>query len=268
MNSMDLEFTQNEDWIENRTLIWKPIEKNLSTDFSEKEILDVAQYFYTGKPGESYILDDSGKFEYFPLQGKEAWDYILSNIVRKSSVFEDLVKGTLQNRSNEKLFPHMAPYELERWDYFLGETFNAVVKSRVPVGKDKEIVEVSLNPVEVFGDVAAMIMTSLDVGSGGEYPKFFARKNYFFSLLPFLTDECFDKPRSRSKEYRASGLLNYIFQHVVDYKPDREFEDAGLVRKKFLEELEVEMDARLDTLCTKLQEVWCEVKSKKYSENK
>ncbi len=268
MNSLDLTFTKDPIWIKKREAIWNSWSPGLEREMNLKRLNVYKKYFFTGILEEGDELYDSAIFECHPLQSEEAWDYIFSNIVRKSSVFEDLVKGTLQNRSNEKLFPHMAPYELERWDYFLGETFNAVVKSRVPVGKDKGIVEVSLNPVEVFGDVAAMIMTSLDVGSGGECPKFFTRKSYFFSLLPYLTDECFDKPRRRSKEYRASGLLNYIFEHVVESKPEVEFEDVGCVRERFLEDLEREMDERKNTLCPKLQEVWAEVKLKKYSKNK
>ena len=46
--------------------------------------------------------------------------------------------------------PHIAPYELMLWDYFLTETFEPEVKSRVPVGRKKEIVSITLDPLEVY----------------------------------------------------------------------------------------------------------------------
>ena len=266
MNSIDLSFTKDPDWIENRTLIWKPIEKNLSTDFSDKEILDVAQYFYTGNPGDSYLLDDSGKFEYFPLQGRDAWDYILSNIVRKSSVFEDLVKGTLQDRSNEKLFPHMAPYELERWDYFFGDEFEPVLKSRVPVGENQEVSEVELDPVKVFCLISSGIMGAIERGSGGDNPKWFERSSYYWSLFPMLKD-CFFEAERRSPEAKSIRYISRLFAttHIHDQKIP--YVDSNGARSDFIKEMEEEVEGMYSSLCSGIQKLWDEAKSQKKLEN-
>ena len=57
--------------------------------------------------------------------------YILEEKLRSSASFEQILFDNFRDYSME---PHKAPYELMRWDYFLTETFEPEVKSRVPVG--------------------------------------------------------------------------------------------------------------------------------------
>lgn len=266
MNSIDLSFTKDPVWIENRTLIWKPIEKNLSTDFSEKEILDVAQYFYTGNPGESYLLDDSGKFEYFPLQGRDAWDYILSNIVPKSSVFEDLVKGTLQDRSNEKFFPHMAPYELERWDYFFGDEFEPVVKSRVPVGNEQKLVSLNLDLCDVFCRMSPLYLGFLERGKGGDDPKWIKRSKYYWSMFPYLKNDFFNADEG-TDEADSIYFVRRLFSCIVNIKIKKPYEDPNRTRTKFISEMEEEVEGMYSSLCSGIQKLWDEAKSQKKLEN-
>ncbi|KZZ50187.1 hypothetical protein A3759_17205 [Thalassolituus sp. HI0120] len=266
MNSLDLTFTKDPIWIKEREAIWKSWSPGLEREMNLKSLNVYKKYFFTGLLEEGDELYDSAIFECHPLQSEEAWDYILSNIVRKSSVFEDLVKGTLQDRSNEKLFPHMAPYELERWDYFFDEVFNTVVKSRVPVGENQEVSEVELDPVKVFCLISSGIMGAIERGSGGDNPKWFERSSYYWSLFPMLKD-CFFEAERRSPEAKSIRYISRLFAttHIHDQKIP--YVDSNGARSDFLKEMEEEVEGMYSSLCSGIQKLWDEAKSQKKLEN-
>ena len=266
MNSLDLTFTKDPIWIKKREAIWKSWSPGLEREMNLKSLNVYKKYFFTGLLEEGDELYDSAIFECHPLQSEEAWDYILSNIVRKSSVFEDLVKGTLQDRSNEKLFPHMAPYELERWDYFFGDEFEPVLKSHVSVGNEQELVSLNLDLCDVFCRMSPLYLGFLERGKGGDDPKWIKRSKYYWSMFPYLKNDFFNADEG-TDEADSIYFVRRLFSCIVNIKIKKPYEDPNRTRTKFIKEMEEEVEEMYSSLCSGIQKLWDESKSQKKLEN-
>lgn len=254
--SIDLSFTKDPEWIKQREVLWEPRGKDLKSNFSKKEIADIKQYFMTGIVGNTY-QEDAGKLGYFPVQSPEGWDYVLENMIGKPEFFRSSINQTFQDRS-DVLF--MAPYELAKWDYFLGETFESTITSRVPIAGEKVTLE--LDPHDVFCRIAPGITGFLQKGSGGDWPKWIQRADYFWSLWPLITDDCFDAEED-SKMADSVYFANRLMEQTVNLKIRKQYDDPNQTRPKFLKMMEEKLDELYPQLCPKLQALWDETKAKK-----
>jgi hypothetical protein len=89
------------------------------------------------------------------------------------------------------------------WDYFAGKEFNPIVVSRVPVGKNGEIVSFNVD----FEEIASRFIRYLDAWIVGEWssnPKWKQRINYFLSFLSKIPDEHF-KERDSDGDFSTRG---------------------------------------------------------------
>ncbi|WP_062270022.1 hypothetical protein [Endozoicomonas arenosclerae] len=259
---LDLSFTKDQTWKNEREELWKLIERDLKETFRRNELKDLKHYFFSGESIDTYKNEDSGKLVYFPLQTKEAWDFILKEVIIRSSEFKNLV---LQNFRDDSGEPHIAPYELALWDYFLTETFEDKVTSRVPVGSQKVIVTVDLDPFEVFSITHHHINLFLFRGRGRDWPKWLERPDYYWSLWRQISDECFEHNDRDEPDNKASSayFIEKILSQLVEFKPERDFPDPNQTRPKFLALLAEKMDEMYDDLCPRLQQLWDETKAAK-----
>jgi hypothetical protein len=259
--SIDLSFTQNIEWIKERELHWKSIGKGLKGDFKKQEIADIKKFFMSGEEGASYQMSDGAFFVYYPLQSPEGWDYILRSKVKDQSEFRHLFNETLQDRSSVEFFPYMAPYELARWDYFLGETFEPTITSRVPIAGEKVTLE--LDPYDVFYRIGVRIWEYVEDGFYNGDSKWLQRINYFWSLWPHVSDDAFSSEQSNESMTDAIKIINYLLPHIVEFKPYTVFDDPNQTRPKFLKMMEEKLDELYPQLCPKLQVLWNQTKAKK-----
>lgn len=254
--TIDLSFTRDSEWIKERERLWEPRGKSLSSDFTPQQVADIKQYFMTGTPGDSY-KEDAGKLGYFPLQTPEGWDYVLEHVFQESKSFEDSVRLAYQDRSD---VAHLAPQELERWDYFFSEEFEPVIRSRVPVGKEQKVIELDLDPYDIFCRISAGVMGFIEKGKGGEWPKWIEKQSYYWSLFPYISDSSFNEedntPEGDSVYYVRRLLKNY---HRINVK--KPYEDPNKTRPKFLKMMEEKMDEMYSQLCPKVQQLWDEAKA-------
>jgi hypothetical protein len=260
--NIDLSFTQDEKWIEERELHWLPVAKFLKGNFRKIEIANIKKYFMAGLTTETYT-NDSGKFSYFPLQTPVGWDYVLQNKIEQQSEFRNLFNETLQDRSNIDLFPDMAPYELARWDYFLGDTFEATITSRVPIAGKR--VSLELDPYDVFCRVAPGFTGFLEYDNrSGEWPKWIQRSDYFWSLWPVFRDADFNSDsRTIAKAIR---FITRMFKFISG-ESSYEFDDPNKTRPKFLKIMEEKLDELYPQLCPRLQLLWDRAKAKRSAIN-
>lgn len=256
--TIDLSFTKESEWIKQREEHWKPILKNLKGNYTKKEIADIKQFFMTGIVGKTDD-EDSEKFSYFPLQSFEGWGYVLQHEIKNQAEFRELFNETLQDRSNTDFFPYMAPYELARWDYFLGETFEPTITSRVSIAGEKVVLD--LDPYDVFCRISPGFTGFLEYdNASGEWPKWVQRADYFWSLWPVFIDEDFSsESREVTKSVRfISRLLKFVSGEKV-----YEYDDPNQTRPKFLKIMEEKLDELYPQLCPKLQMLWDQTKAKK-----
>ena len=255
--SIDLGFTKDPEWIKQREVLWEPRGKDLKSNFSKKEIADIKQYFMTGIVGNTY-QEDAGKLGYFPVQSPEGWDFVLENMIGEPEFFRSSINQTFQDRS-DVLF--MAPYELAKWDYFLGETFESTITSRVPIAGEKVTLE--LDPHDVFCRYSTGVIDFIKRWDGGDLPKHIQRIGYYWSLWPYITDACFSEENSRSSSAKTIARIGVIFSQIIEFKPRVEFDDPNQTRPKFLKMMEEKLDELYPQLCPKLQALWDETKAKK-----
>lgn len=256
--SIDLSFTKDPEWIKQRDISWETWARDFKGDFNKKEIADMKQYFMTGIVGDSYG-DDSGKLHYFPLQTPEGWDYVFQNIITNNeSSFKYELNLVFQEGDSASF---LTPYELAKWDYFLGETFEPTITSRVPIAGEKVVLE--LDPFDVFCRIAPGITGFLERGDSGDWPKWIQRADYFWSLWLFVTDDCFDEEDDFTTKGDAAHYTRRLINSIICIDKDQEYDDPNQTRPKFLKIMEEKLDELYPQLCPKLQALWDETKAKK-----
>ena len=253
---VDLSFVKNPEWIAERKKCWQPIEEGLSDTFRKKEIEVIKHYFFTGELLDGFDIGDGALLGYFPLATPDGWDYVFQNLVNDPGSYERELY--LFIGPNERVFTD--EQQLAMWDYFLGEEYTPVVKSRVPVGASAEFVEFELSYLRVAGDILAAIATWLRMGSYGPEPKWVARKKYFYSLLACMPENCLTSPEPNSDEGRVNFLLCFIMECALNYKPKKRVKDPHKNREKFLEEFRGKLEAD-STMPDCLKAKWAEVKA-------
>ena len=257
--SIDLGFTKDPEWIKQREVLWELWREEIKSLSTKKELNEYRHYFMTGEELPNVDMSDEALFDSFPLQEADGWDYVLQHLANNFDDFKRLFTETLHDRSDHKLFPHRAPYELARWDYFLGETFEPTITSRVPIAGEKVTLE--LDPHDVFCRIAPGFTGFLEYDNASvEWPKWIQRADYFWSLWPVFSDEdFFSESRTVAKSLRfISRLLKFISGEKV-----YEFDDPNQTRPKFLKMMEEKLDELYPQLCPKLQALWDETKAKK-----
>ncbi|MEH6470447.1 MAG: hypothetical protein V7752_04285 [Halopseudomonas sp.] len=258
---IDLSFTQDPQWIAQREELWAPVEKRLKKENRKKELLDIKQYFMTGVEGQVKKVSDHGKIRFFPLQNPKGWDYVIANQLKDPKSFKFIVDLIFQGSSEE-----FEPFDtVEKWDYFLDPVFEPILTSRVPMGRDGEKLTLELDPLETFCRVAQPLDDALRLGDGGDKPRWLLRSAYFFSLLPYITDECFAALERGEVDNVSSCafFLNSIVPQIADYQPEEEFEADKEIRLQFLADFAAKLDELYPQLCPRLQQLWDDTKAEK-----
>ena len=70
------------DWIADRDLLWTPIQRNLSDEFTKVELAVAKEIFFTGNfdlsiPDHKNFFDQTGdawEFDFYPIQTKSFWE--------------------------------------------------------------------------------------------------------------------------------------------------------------------------------------------------
>jgi len=256
---VDLIFTQDPEWQEAREKQWKPIEKDLKTDFSKKDLEPIKFYFMTGLLPEGKALSDGALLHYFPLKTPEGWDFVLENLASSSDFLKDAITANFHDLtdygfSEEELLSH--------WDYFLGDSFKPQYKPRVPVDGHTNI-RIGLSAVECFNHISATVWAFLTGGVGDEKTIVIQKTDYFYSLWPEIKNEDFESDDDYSIESNCIFIINSYFKQIVDFSPRVEFDDPNQTRPKFLKMMEEKLDELYPQLCPKLQALWDETKAKK-----
>lgn len=258
--SIDLSFTKDPEWVKQREVLWELWREEIKSLSTKKELNEYRHYFMTGEELPNVDISDEALFDSFPLQKSDGLNYVLQHLAKNPDDFQRLFTETLQDRSDHKLFPHRAPYELARWDYFLGETFEPTITSRVPIAGEKVVLE--LDPYDVFCRIAPGFTGFLQKGSGGDWPKWIQRADYFWSLWPLITDDCFSAEED-SKMADSVYFANRLMEQTVKLKVRKQYDDPNQTRPKFLKMMEEKLDELYPQLCPKLQVLWNETKAKK-----
>jgi hypothetical protein len=262
--NIDLSFTKDPEWMEQREVLWELWREEIKSLSNKKELDEYRHYFMTGEALPNVDMSDEALFNSFPLQKTDGWDYVLQHLAKNRDDFKRLFTETLQDRSSHKLFPHRAPYELARWDYFLGETFVPTIISRVPIASEKVTLE--LDPYDVFCRIAPSFTGFLQKGSGGDWPKWIQRADYFWSLWPLITNACFSAEED-SKMADSVYFATKLMEQIIKLKIRKEYDDPNQTRPKFLKMMEAKLDELYPQLCPKLQLLWDQAKAKKSAIN-
>jgi hypothetical protein len=125
--SINLEFTKNPQWIQNREYIWEQLKLGYSSELTRKQRETLHQYFLTGAAPEN--LEDINQFAYidlFPLQTREGLFYCFKEF------FDPMLGGVRSDWQNYiwMLYANKR-YDLDResavtlFELFCGERFSS-----------------------------------------------------------------------------------------------------------------------------------------------
>lgn len=259
MAEIDLSFTSDPQWISEREKVWDVWHIGLEKEMNADQLAKYKHYFFSGEVLDGAYISDEGLFESFPLQNEAGWNYVLSYLMKDASEFNYLIKETFQDRSDEEIFPHRAPNELARWEYFLVDSFELLVKSKVPI-RQAGICEIELDPYDTFCRISTGILGFLERGKGGDWPKWVRKQDYYWSIFPYIDDTCFSAKEFTDKS-DAAYFLKRLFDNFVSLKIKTDYIDQNNTRPKFFKMMEEKMDGMYSQLCPKVQQLWDEAKA-------
>jgi hypothetical protein len=259
MNNL-LDITTNSDWIAAREKLWKPIGDDFKKDFRKKEIEKIHHYFMTGVLDSDYELTDVAKFSWFPIQTPAGWDYVLQYLIKEKKSFEKIFYFSLGDLSNRAM---NEAEQLDLWDYFLGDSFQPTITSRVGVGKEGKPVVISVNHENVASEFN-LNLGSWIKGYYGNNPKWKNRFNYFLTMLPHMISLEFTHLADDGEfDLRVEYLIENIFRSICN-PPYGEYEpldgNALLVRQDFITDAIKKID--LVEMPPAMKKVWLQTKSK------
>ena len=215
----DLSITKDPEWVKKREEQWKVVSQSLKENLRKKQLEVIHHYFLTGeiKEGES-IKSEGAKFDWFPIQTPESWDYLFQYVIKTPQEFEDRFYFQFEDLSGRGL---TFEEELSMWDYFAGSEFKPVITSRVPVGNDNKIVSFEVVIEKVLAKFNLRIRFLI---SGKEKipKKWKININYLLTLLKEFKDEsCFSiKDNDGDFLSQSAYLVGAIFNRVCNPKYD------------------------------------------------
>lgn len=250
MNELDIGFINDPEWKKERDSLWGPIEQSLKTDLRKIQLTALKRYYFTGELSEHYKISDSALLYYFPLYTSAGWDYVFQYLVKDPSAFEYDFYYSIHDRS--RLMPSMKE-QLQYFDYFHPVIYQPNIRSRVPIGADGKIVEIQVDKLKLFCFLASQLITFVE---RNESALCYYRRDYFFSMLPFISPE-----ESHGENTRTYTFLRRFMRQACNYSPKVEFTDPDKKPQKFLKEFAGKLDT-LD-LDSSVKELWNEVKQEK-----
>lgn len=255
--TIDLSFTRDPLWREERERQWRTIGRSLSTDLDKRAVEEVGYYFLNGEFLDGGSFDGPACFTWFPLQTNEGWDYVLQHIVKQQEVFEEKFYRSLDSLETHAISPET---ELAMWDYFHPKEFQSKVRSRVPVGRDGTHVEIEVNPYLFLSRIVTGFDGYISFASYGEWPKWCQRQDYFFSALPYFSFDTDKKYKKRDLAFRCFRKFHLFFATL--YWPERwaELEDPKRHREGFFAQFRERIEAMAD-LPESIAELWEKAKT-------
>lgn len=250
---IDLSFTQDQAWIEQRMQRWLPIRKSLSDTFRKKELDQLEKYALAGEMPDRK-LEDSTLLLYFPLQSPEGWNYVFQNMITKPESFEDAFYERALRDHHQGLIT--LEQELELWDYFVGEKYEPIIRSRVPLKPTGQIAELRLDAYRVASIILNMLVRYCRYAEFGNYPKWLVKIDYLYSLLGILNEApILDQKRVEKTNKMMTSLLNM----AVDFQCEEKADDPEQHREKFLKSF-AEKVGEISNLPAPLRQIWEERK--------
>ncbi|WNZ54639.1 hypothetical protein QT397_17315 [Microbulbifer sp. MKSA007] len=171
----DLEFTKDPQWISQRLERWKPIEAFLKEDNRRERVLKIKNAFLSGVCEDFELARSGSMVLYFPLQEAEGWDFAFMDERVKSEAFKRFFYSSLASDYEEFFWDQES--RLRFFDYFHSKDFRLLIKSRVPIGREQKVVELDVDPYDLFDRMCGCIGSYLRKG----YPTLLMeRLDYFF----------------------------------------------------------------------------------------
>ncbi len=257
---IDLSVMRDPVWIEHRKALWQEQEVEFKQYLRKKDLKEIEDYFMSAILAENDTLGDAAKFAWFPIQNTDGWNYLFENIIEGPQFFEEQFYFQFNDLSKRAL---TLEQELEMWDYFAGKEFQPGVTSKVPVGKEKELVKIVVNKeslVSAFNVVFKGFTSTKDIRE----QKWIRRLDYFTSMLPYIEEANFERKRNIGDfPTRTGRLIGSLFKFLFKPKFGKEL---GVTQEwienhlVYLQEL-IEIIDQVD-MQPSMRKVWEDSKSK------
>ncbi|WP_394202310.1 hypothetical protein [Marinagarivorans algicola] len=226
INQPDLSFTKKPKWIAERETHWGPIEGFLKENNRKKVVEQLKKLFFTGVIDNPEDVREGFAILYYPLQTAEAWDYLFQDVRLNPKCFKEFMNASLMGSYNEKFFWDDEA-RLRFFDYFHPATYQPVIKSRVPIGREQKVVEVEVKANELLASMLALMAGFV---RRNESPIITERQDYLFSCLD-TAGNLEDAPPLVQR--RIKSLLESFTRQHFDFTPEIEIPNSN-EQKAFL----------------------------------
>lgn len=268
---VDLSFTHDSNWRKEREKTWAPREVRLKSNFRKREIDVFRHYYFNGElPESGFTIGDLNRFSLYPLHTPDGWNYILASLIDSSEYhdFAEIVKYSTQSWLDKG---YSLQEELALFDYFFGKAYSPVIKSRVPMGRDKKYQELALSADYMFWRGLQMICCWLDGKEEDPTCAWAYRLDYLFGLVELVDPRTFDlyvysrKIKTETGELirPTQNFLRRILAFMEHYELPSTIEDPNHERENCLKEFRERLEA-LQKLPGQLAEVWAEVRAESH----
>lgn len=221
----DLSFTQNPEWIAEREERWKPIEAFLKEDNRLARVKTIKKYFMTGVCEDFELAKGGSIVLYCPLQTDEGWDWAFQNPKLLSPCFSKYWKGSLNSNYSDFFWDKEA--RLRFFDYFHPATYQPVIKSRVPIGREQNVVEIQVDVYELFDNMCGLMCGFV---RSAQHTVVSSRLDYFFSCLDSLSDLENSNPQNQGT---IVFFVEWFINQYFNFSPKIEISDPA-EQKAFL----------------------------------
>lgn len=222
----DLSFTQNPEWIAERETHWKPIEEFLKENNRKKTIEQLRKLFFTGEIENAEDIREGFAVLYYPLQTAEAWDYLFQDARILPKCYKEFFKDSLMGSYADRFFWDKEA-RLRFFDYFHPATYQPVIKSRVPIGREQKVVEIEVDANELLASMLALIAGFV---RRNESPVIAERLDYLFSCLDAAGNLDNSPPLVQR---RINSLVESFINQHFEFAPEIEISDPA-EQKAFL----------------------------------
>src|SRR5690606_2092904 len=262
---MDLSFTKNPEWIEQRERQWKEIEGPYRDGSSRKEVALVKHYFMTGEKPDK-ILDVGTILRLFPVFTVEGIQYCLNNYV-SSSVSDEQYKRIQHLLANQDSVVGVTFQEKKTiFEFTFGELYSKHRGFPFSIAGDTVLREISVSSNYLFS-LGTGVYSFIKRNEHYYTKHWLYLHDYLFSILPYVEKRIFFEDTLKEKIFldEARGdiirsRLEYIMNACFKLPNPSENPEDDQERIVYLNEFRLRMDALEEPV--ELKQIWESIKAK------
>ena len=264
---MNLSFTKDPQWIEQRTLLWNELESELKNGLSRKEVERWREYFFTGSLPSGKSLSPFSLLTFFPQFDDEGIQYCLKNVITEKMTDDQFWSLQTLFAGNLKTVPGLALEDsLKIFKGGFGDKYEPNRTFPYRLFGEGGFRQVDLSPNLIF---AYGTSTFVYIASQYEQPENVWLKlgDFFISLIPHVDPRFFNIQEDKDRVQidgatlrKVQGRLNKLMRMCFELPDTAKTKPQTELIVNYLEGLKKDLN-KLDDYPGQLKSLWEGIKA-------